>query len=285
LIFEGEEEVGSQNFEKLINQAKKDLEIINVFYVLDMGMKEKNIPQIYYGLRGIVAFELKIKTSETDLHSGVFGNQVSNPAQLISELMSKIKNSQTRKIKIPGFYDQVKKITTDETNLLLKVNDSLSSKIYPSLDINGMVSGYTGEGSKMIIPAEALVKFSIRLVPSQNHKEVEKIVKKFIKNNLPKEVNYELKIMAGSDPFYTDYRNSYVKKTADILKNIFKKEVDYNRSGASIGAAEILQRLFEKPIILTGFTLADCAIHSPNENYDEELFFKGIVSLEKIFAQ
>lgn len=285
LIFEGEEETGSNHFEELINQAKKELEKVDVFYLLDMGMKEKNIPQIFYGLRGTIAFELKIRTSETDLHSGVYGNRALNPAQLAVELMSKLKNSQTRKIKIPKFYDQVKKITQEEKSLLLKVNDSLLSKIYPSLDINGMVSGYTGEGSKTIIPAEALVKFSIRLVPNQSHKEIEKIVEKFIKDNLPKDLNYRLKVFAGADPFYTDYKNSYIKKTADILKNIFKEEAVYNRSGASVGAAEILQRLFAKPIILTGFTLSDCAIHSPNENYDEKLFFKGIVSLEKIFAQ
>lgn len=267
LIFEGEEEVGSQNFESLAGQAKKELEKVDVFYILDMGMKAKNVPQIFYGLRGIIAFELKIKTSETDLHSGVFGNRVFNPAQLLSELMSKIKDSQTGKIKIPEFYDQVKK-----------------NQLQPSLDINGMVSGYTGEGTKTIIPAEATVKFSIRLVPDQDHKKIERLVQKFIKNNLPEKVDFKLKIFTGSNPFYTDFKNPYAKKTADILNEVFKNKTHFDRSGGSIAAAEILQRLFKKPIILTGFTLPDENIHAPNENIDEEMFFKGIVSLEKIFS-
>ena len=147
-----------------------------------------------------------------------------------------------------------------------------------------MISGYTGEGSKTIIPAEAMVKFSIRLVPDQNHKKIIKIIEEFIKNNLPKEIDYKLKVFSGADPFYSDYKNSYIKKTAGILKNIFNEETVFNRSGASIPAAEILQRLFGKPIILTGFILPDCAIHSPNENYDEEMFLKGIEALTKLFS-
>lgn len=267
LIFEGEEEVGSKNFESLVSQVKKDLEKIDVFYLLDMGMKAKNIPQIFYGLKGIIAFELKIKTSETDLHSGVYGNRALNPAQLLSELMSKMKDSQTGKIKIPEFYNQVKK-----------------NQLKPSLDINGMVSGYTGEGTKTIIPAEATVKFSIRLVPDQDHKKIERLVQKFIKNNLPEKVYFQLKIFTGSNPFHTDFKNAYAEKTAKILNQVFKNKTHFNRSGGSIAAAEILQRLFAKPIILTGFTLPDENIHAPNENIDEEMFFKGIVSLEEIFS-
>jgi len=267
LILEGEEEVGSKNFESLVSQVKQELERIDVFYILDMGMKSKNVPQIFYGLRGIIAFELKIKTSETDLHSGVYGNRVFNPAQLLSELMSKMKDSQTVKIKVPGFYDRVKK-----------------NQLQPSLDINGMVSGYTGEGTKTIIPAEATVKFSIRLVPDQDHKKIERLVQKFIKNSLPKKVDFQLKIFTGSNPFYIDFKNPYAKKTADILSEVFKNKTHFNRSGGSIAAAEILQRIFKKPIILTGFTLPDENIHAPNENIDEEMFWKGIMALEKIFS-
>ncbi|PIV10636.1 hypothetical protein COS50_04405 [Candidatus Roizmanbacteria bacterium CG03_land_8_20_14_0_80_35_26] len=284
-IFEGEEEIGSKNFKELILKAKKDLKEIEAFYIFDMGMKDKNIPQIYYGLRGIVAFELKIKTSEIDLHSGVYGNRVPNPAQLLADLMSRMKDSKTGKIKIPGFYDQVKEITQEEKDLLLKSNDTLLSKIYPSLDINGMISGYTGEGSKTIIPAEAMVKFSIRLVPNQDHKKIEQLVEGFIKNNLPKGVDYKLKIFGGNDAFYIDFKNPHTKKTAKILSQVFQGETKFNRSGGSVVAAEILQRLFEKPVILIGFTLPDNNIHAPNENFDEEMFWKGIVAIEKIFAQ
>ncbi|MFH0979525.1 MAG: M20/M25/M40 family metallo-hydrolase, partial [Candidatus Roizmanbacteria bacterium] len=283
-IFEGEEEVGSINFEELI---KKDpfLKKIDVFYVFDMGMKDKNTPQIFYGLRGVITFELRIKTNEADLHSGVYGNRVLNPAQLLAELMSKMKNSKTRQIKIPDFYNQIRETTREEKDLLLKSNVTLLSKIYPALDINGMISGYTGEGSKTIIPASAMVKFSIRLVPNQDHKKIELLVEKFVRDNLPKGVRYKFEVSTGSDAFYTDFKNIYTQKTAKIFEEVFNSKTLFNRSGGSVAAAEILKRLFKKPVILIGFTLPDDNIHAPNENFNEETFFKGIVAIGKIFAQ
>lgn len=301
LIFEGEEENESENFESLIKEAKKDLDIVDVFYILDSGMKAKNIPQIFYGLRGIVTAELNVKTSKNDLHSGVFGNRVINPVQVIAELLAKIKDAKTNKVKIPGFYERVRKIDKKEISVLSEyvlsvaeeknnsgvknfVGDFLSSKLSPSFEVNGISSGYTGQGFKTIIPSEAMIKFSIRLVPDQKPSEIKKIIENFIKKNLPKEVDYKLKMDEGCGPFYTDFNNVFAKKTAEILTNVFKNKTYFNRSGGSIAAAEILQRLFHKPIILTGFTLPDENIHAPNENIDEEMFFKGILVLEKIFS-
>lgn len=302
LIFEGEEENESENFEDLIEKAREDLKDVDAFYILDSGMKAKNIPQIFYGLRGIVTGELIIKTSQADLHSGVFGNRVINPIQVVAELLEKIKDAKTNKVKIPGFYDQVKKIDKTELALLSEyvlstreekkntgvkyfVDNFLSSKIFPSFEVNGINSGYTGQGFKTIIPAEAMIKFSIRLVPDQKPKKIKKITEDFIKNNLPKEVDYELRIDDGCEPFYTDFKNKYAVKTAEILSEVFGNKTYFNRSGGSIAAAEILQRLFTRPIILTGFTLPDENIHAPNENIDEEMFEKGIISLEKILSQ
>ncbi|HEX7542733.1 MAG TPA: M20/M25/M40 family metallo-hydrolase, partial [Patescibacteria group bacterium] len=287
LVFEGEEEVGSDNFEYLINQAKKELpsfakasegkENIDVFYVLDFGMETKNQPEIFYGLRGLIGFEIEIRIGEKDLHSGVYGNQVYNPIQILSELFSKIKDSRTRKILIPHFYDKAK--------FKSKNNLWLSTKIYPSFDINGITGGYTGQGVKTIIPALAQAKFSFRLIENQTPSEIEKLVNDFIRKNLPEGIKYSLKTLGKLDPFYTDIDNKYVKTTDKIFTNIFGKKSFFTRSGGSIGAATTLAKLFNKPLILTGFTLADCNIHSPNENFDENMFWKGIVSLEKIFAQ
>ena len=302
LVFEGEEENKGANFELFVGQAKKDLETVDVFYIFDMGMKAKNIPQIFYGLRGIITGELKIKIGKTDLHSGVYGNRVINPAQIIAEFLAKIKNGETNEIKIPGFYSTVKKISQKERDLLSEfisddetekknagikkfIGDFLSSKVLPSFEVNGIVSGYTGQGSKTIIPSEATLKFSIRLVPNQISQEIKKITEDFIRRNLPKGVDYVLEISDGGDPFYTDFENHFAKKTAEILSDVFKNKTYFNRSGGSIAAAEVLQRLFKKPIILTGFTLPDENIHAPNENIDEEMFYKGIVSLEKIISQ
>lgn len=302
LIFEGEEENESENFESLIQNTKDDLKAVDAFYIFDSGMKAKNIPQIFYGLRGIIAGELKIKIGETDMHSGIYGNRVLNPIQMIAELLAKIKDGKTNKIKIPGFYDSVNKVSQKEIELLSEfvlpeseekknakiknfVGDFLSSKILPSFEVNGIISGYTGEGVKTIIPAEATLKFSIRLVPDQKSVEIKKIIEDFIADNLPDQLDYKLKIEDGCGPFYTDFDNKYAKKTAEILSEVFKNKTYFNRSGGSIAAAEILQRLFKKPVILTGFTLPDENIHAPNENIEEEMFEKGIVSLEKILSQ
>jgi len=265
LIFEGEEETGSKNFEYLINLAKKDLEKIDVFYVLDMGMETSNQPEIFYGLKGLIGFGIEVRTNKQDLHSGVYGNKADNPIQILAELFSKIKDSRTNKILIPHFYDKVK------------------FSLPPSFDIHGITGGYAGEGIKTIIPAMAHAKFSFRLIEDQNPDEIEKLVSDFIKNNLPKGIKYSLKTSGKLDPFCTDINNKYAKATDKIFTEIFGKKTKFSRSGGSIGAVTTLSKQFKKPIILTGFTLKDCNIHAPNENIDEKMFEKGIVSLEKIF--
>jgi len=339
-ILEGEEETGSVNFEDYVKKVKNILSKVDVFYLIDTGMHKKNMPQIFYGLRGIIYFELTVKIGERDLHSGVYGNRVYNPINVLADLIAKIKDIKTGKILIPRFYDQVRKIPKDELLPLKKTiksneeekneagvfglfnnefdfcfsfipgltrnpvdsrfrgNDinnkdksiirimnlnSLSSKILPSFDCHGIISGFVGEGQKTVIPKEAKVKFSFRLVEHQDPKEIESLVFDFVKKNLPKEVKWELKCLSKSAPFYTDFNNQWVKQTAKILKEVFGNAVIFNRTGGSIPAAEILQRLYKKPIILTGFTLPDDNIHAPNENFDEKMFFLGIEALEKIY--
>lgn len=304
-ILEGEEEVGSANFEYFVRQKSKVLKSVDVFFITDAEMFKKSVPQIYFGLRGIVYFELFVKTGEKDLHSGVYGNLVLNPCQVCAELISKMKDQKTQKILIPNFYDKIRPATVKELMYLKKSKFSLlekqkeamvkvlypydnkkyylSTKIYPSLEMNGLVSGYTGEGSKTIIPCEAKMKFSFRLVEYQNPKEVVRVVKKFIADNMPRGVYWELKVLSSSSPFYCDIENEYVKMVSKVFKKHFNHDVVYNRSGGSIPAAEILFRLFKKPIILTGFTLPDDNIHASNENFDLEMFEKGTQALSDLY--
>jgi len=265
LIFEGEEETGSENFEYLINQAREDLKKADIFYVLDMGMDTGDQPEIFYELKGLIGFDIEVRTSKQDLHSGVYGNKVENPIQILSELFSKIKDSRKKKILIPRFYEKV------------------TSSLDPSFDIHGISGGYNGQGGKTIIPAKASAKLSFRLVENQTPDEIEKIVTDFIRDNIPKGVEYTLKTSGKLNPFYTDIDNKYVKETDKIFTEIFGKKTLFKRSGGSIGATSTLAKIFKKPLILTGFTLSDCNIHSPNENVDEEMFEKGIKALEKIF--
>ncbi|QQG44320.1 MAG: M20/M25/M40 family metallo-hydrolase [Candidatus Roizmanbacteria bacterium] len=305
-IFEGEEETGSSHLEEMILKAKETLAKADVFYITDVGMHEKNIPQIFYGLRGIIYFELEVETGEKDLHSGVYGNRVLNPILLLSELLSKIKSSETGKINIPHFYDDVRTSSQQEIELLEKVartesqekketgtyklvtvdekHPHLSTKTYPSFDPHGIWSGFTEQGLKTVIPNKAAAKFSFRLVENQEPEKIEKLVKQFIKDNLPEDVKFSLKNLGKDAPFYTDIENPYIEKTAQVFKEVFNHETLINRSGGSISAAEILQRIFKKPVVLTGFTLPGDNIHSPNENFDEEMFWKGIEALKKIYS-
>lgn len=306
-ILEGEEETGNVHFEEYVGQAKDILSAVDVFYLTDVGMFKKNIPQIFYALRGLVYFELTVEIGTRDLHSGLYGNLVLNPGQILAELFSKMKESETGKVLVPRFYTRVRTIPEKERQLLSVVARTseeqrkgasvyrlmsldkrqpyLSAKIYPSLDINGMVSGYVGEGQKTIIPNKAMVKFSCRLVEYQSPDEIEKLIKTFIKKNLPSGVKYNLQVLSKDAPFYMNIDDLYVKKTADILEKNFGNSTVFNRTGGSIPAAEILQRRFGKSIVLTGFTLPDDKIHSPNENFAEEMFWKGIKILEKIYSQ
>jgi acetylornithine deacetylase/succinyl-diaminopimelate desuccinylase-like protein len=307
LIFEGEEEIGSPNFEYLINHAKDDLKDIDVFYGLDFGMETSDQPEIFFGLRGLIAFELEIITGKKDLHSGVYGNRVNNPINVLIELLAKFKNSKTGTIMVPGFYKNIIKPTEKEWEYLINkkqtekdfISESetfrsttvdknypwLSTKVYPSFDINGIVGGYNGQGIKTVISTTAQAKFSFRLIENQTPEEVEKLVKDFVKDNLPKGVKYNLKTLAKLDPFHTDINNKFIEKTDKIFKEVFGKKSLYTRSGGSIGAAATVAKTFYKPLILTGFTLADCNIHSPNENIDEKMFEKGITAIEKIITQ
>lgn len=305
-VLEGEEETGSGHFETCINQVKEELETVDVFYVTDMGMHGSSKPQIFYALRGILYCELTVRTGVRDLHSGVYGNRVYNPAQILAGVLARMKDDKSDKIRIPHFYDKVRKMPLSELKMLTKTKVSdqsllheagvygvrsspsspayLRAKIHPSFEINGMTSGYTGEGSKTIIPHTATAKFSFRLIEYQDPVALEKRVHRFIKAYIPKGIPFELKQSASSAPFYTSLDNPYVKRTEQIFKEVFKTETLFNRSGGTVGAAEILQRVLKKPVILTGFTLPDDNIHSPNENFDEEMFWMGIKALHNIYS-
>ena len=184
-LFEGEEEIGSTNFEKYCRQLKPYLSNVDVFYITDVGVHDKYTPQIFYGLRGIVGFELIITTGKKELHSGIYGNQVYNAAEIMAQVISQLKDPIKNRVLIDGFYDNVKlrleeierlkpaiiseKKLLDESQTfkLITVDDlptSLVSKIYPSLDINSLSSGYLGVGAKNIIPNTATLKVTCRLV-------------------------------------------------------------------------------------------------------------------------
>ena len=305
-LIEGEEECGSESFLSYISMKKQELSSIDVFYITDVGMHAKSVPQIIYALRGLAYFELSVEIGKRDLHSGVYGNAVLNPAQVLADLLAKMKDITTGEVLIPGFYDDVRKVKQDEMDLLLKgaisdvnftketgtyvvtsmrkVPSFLAPKIFPSLDVHGIESGFTGEGPKTIIPRKARVKFSCRLVEYQNVKNIEKLIHKFIDMHIPTGVKYLLQTYSYDDPFYTSIEDPYIKSTAKILSSHFSHETVLMREGGSVPAAEMMQRHFQIPVILTGFVLPDSNLHAPDENFDEEMLFEGIDALKKVYG-
>jgi acetylornithine deacetylase/succinyl-diaminopimelate desuccinylase-like protein len=306
-ILEGEEETGSVHFEELVQEVSDLLAELDVCFITDTGMHARDIPQIYYGLRGLAYFELSVTIGSRDLHSGIYGNAVYNPALLASSIVSSMKDERTGEIIIPGFYDDVKPTGDDELSQLEQARTSddelraeagtgsvrsvrglpayAAPKVLPSLDINGMVSGFTGEGSKTIIPRTARIKFSCRLVADQDPERVHQLVRSHIADRMPEGVEWDLMVHSLASPFYTDYRTDVARTTARILEDTFGNPAIFNRTGGSIPAAEILQRRFGMPVILTGFTLPDENMHAPDENLDIESIRKGIDALSRIYAE
>ncbi|NTU46009.1 M20 family dipeptidase [Candidatus Roizmanbacteria bacterium] len=305
-LIEGEEELGSEHFEELVIQAKNRIKTADVFYINDGEMYGKNKPAIEYALRGLVSLEIELEIGKQDLHSGAYGNRAINPVLVAADLITKIKDSKTGKIVIPEFNDAVRTISEEERTLLKsiyksdeleqeemgtygvvsleKANPTLSSKIYPSFDVHGIKGGYTDPGSKNIIPRSVSFKCSFRLVENQDPQIIEKLVIDFITQNVPNGVKCTITKQGVTPPFYTSIDNGEVTKMAEIMGKVFGNKTVFTRSGGSVGAAGVLQNLFHKPVLLSGFVLPDCGMHSPNENFDEEMFWKGIEAMQQVFT-
>ena len=327
-LIEGEEETGSEHFASYIETLKKELMKVDVFFITDVEMYKKNIPMIIYALRGLIYFEISVTVGLHDMHSGVYGNAVPNPAQILCDLFAQMKDVSTGEVQIPGFYDDIRNINDKEKALLMKntISDDefqknagafsltslrnvppyLAPKLFPSLDIHGITSGFTGEGPKTIIPAKARAKFSCRLVEHQDVKKMEKRIKAYIFDYFEARHHFssrrhpkgpttlirkkmsspqiEIKTYSYDNPFYCSMSDPFLQKTAKILSEHFGHETVFMREGGSIPAAEIIQRVLGKPVLLTGFVLPDANLHAPNENFDEDMFWEGIEVLGKIYS-
>ncbi len=302
---EGEEEIGSRHFEYALKknpqQFNHDLALI-----VDFGMPTLTTPAIGYGLRGIVYTEITVKGPKQDLHSGVYGGVIDNPAFVLSRILAALKDDQHH-ITIPEFYDDVETITKAEKALLATypktpaqiqamagVSQLISEpgrdnqeqrKTRPSVDINGMIAGFTGEGAKTIIPAAASAKVSIRLVPNQDPQKTFMQFANYLKSLTPPTVKISIhQIGTGEPAVITDYSSKEIQSIKVALKDTFGVEPFFNRSGGSIPAAGHIQKQYGKPLAMLGFSPPDDNIHSPNENFYLPNFCKGIEAVIRIFA-
>ena len=297
-IIEGEEEIGSENLDPFIKKNKKKL-ASDIIIISDTSMIKKGFPSITYGLRGISYFQINVKGTSQDLHSGMYGGSVKNPINALVEILSKLRNA-NGKILIPNFYDKVRKIARSERKafselpfdelefqktiqapkLFKEKGYSILESLWcrPSLDINGIWGGFIEEGSKTVIPAEAHAKVSLRLVPDQTPNEIEDLFETYIKEISPNEVEVNIERMHGGDPFISDISHPSFKAASIALEKGFGKKAVFIREGGSIPIVNNMCRVLNLNCLLIGFGLPGENAHAPDEWLDLDNYRLGIES-------
>ena len=302
-MVEGEEEIGSHNLETFIKKNKK---LLACDYCLnpDAGMIGMNMPTITTGLRGLAYFELKVYGPSQDLHSGLFGGTIHNPAQALIELIAGM-HDKNGKITIPGFYEKVRKLSKKERadfkRLPTKDKEYLklsgAPKLWgepqftaiervgarPTLEVNGLLSGFTGEGSKTVLPAWAMAKISCRLVPDQTPEEITKKLTAYLKKNAPKTITWELKNLHNAGAALVEDNSDGVRALSQAFETVWGKRPYFRREGGSIGSVVLLQQHIGADSLLNGFSLPSDNFHAPNERLHLPSFYKGIEATTHFF--
>jgi len=302
-MIEGEEEIGSPSLEKFIS-AHKELLACDFALNPDSGMVGADFPSITYGLRGLAAFELKVFGPSSDLHSGLYGGVVHNPAVALAELIAGMHDSQGR-ITLPGYYDDVRalsdversemsRLPTDEAHYLEMTGapalwgeqgftpaERVGAR--PTLEINGMVSGYTGPGFKTVLPAQASAKISMRLVPDQDPGKVADQLRAYLEQNAPKTIRWELEVKQGSPASISDINNPGVVALGKAIETVWGKKAILKREGGSVPVVSQMQRLLRVESVCTGFGLPDDNLHAPNERQHLPTWHKGIEAMVHFF--
>lgn len=304
-LLEGEEEVGSTHLDSFIRDHK-DLLAADVVVISDSPMFDRGVPSICYGLRGLTYFQIDLKGSSTDLHSGSFGGAVANPAFVLAQVLNQMKDRGGR-IRIPGFYDDVRPLRAEEREEFGKLpfnegryrRDLGAPKLFgekgyttlervwgrPTFEVNGLLSGFTAEGAKTVIPAVAMAKVSMRLVPDQDPDTIAGLFENHLKKVTPKTVELKVTRMHGGKPWMTEFDNPYVQAAGRALQKGFGSRPVFNREGGSIPVVATFQEVLGLPSVLFGVGLPDENAHAPNEKLDLENFHKGIIASAVLYDE
>ncbi len=302
-LIEGEEEIGSEHLDQFIKEHK---ELLSCDFCLnpDAGILSADEPSITTGLRGLAYFELRVEGPSKDLHSGLYGGIVHNPAQALAELIAGMHDAQGR-VTLPGFYDKVRKLSAKERKDFARL--PLGKKLYlkqtgvpalwgearftpqerlgarPTLEVNGLLSGFTGTGSKTVLPAWAMAKISCRLVPDQTVKGTIKQMEGYLKQHAPKDIRWQLKYLHGAGAALVGRDSPAVQAMSAAMKSVWGRNPYLLREGGSIGVVVQLQEHLGADSLLTGFGLADCDAHSPNEKQHLPTWRRGVQTLIRFF--
>ena len=302
-MIEGEEEVGSDNLEDFVKKNKSKLDC-DVILISDTGMISNQQPSISTGLRGLSYMEVTVTGPNRDLHSGLYGGSVANPINILCEMIAKLHDDQKR-ITIPGFYDKVEELSQNERNAMSEAPFNLDEfknsigisevvgengysneerrTIRPTLDVNGIWGGYTGEGAKTVIPSKAHAKISMRLVPNQDWNEISELFSSHFKSIAPEGVTIEVQTHHGGFAYVTPTDNLAYQAAHRAYLDTFGVEPIPCRGGGSIPIVPMFENELGVKSILMGFGLDSDAIHSPNEHYGLFNFFRGIETIPKFY--
>ena len=295
-MIEGEEEIGSPSLAPFMRDHK-DLLSCDFAVNPDSGTHSPELPSITYGLRGLAYFELRVYGPDHDLHSGVFGGSILNPAQALCELIASMHDANGQ-ITLPGFYDKVRPLSAEERAELarLPISDDYYLKstgapaLYgeagyttlerigarPTLEVNGLYSGFTGEGAKTVLPAWAMAKISTRLVPDQHPDDVYQQMLQYLEQHAPATIRWTLKDLHGGPPSISDRHSAYVQALSRAMEMVWNRPPIFKREGGSVPVVTQFQQILGVESVNTGFAMPDDNMHSPNEKLHIPTFYRGI---------
>ena len=300
LIIEGEEEVGGEGIAHFVREHGSQLKA-DVALVSDTDMFAPDLPTLCVGMRGMIYTEIEVRGARTDLHSGQYGGAAPNPFFALAQILAKLK-SENGTILIPGVYDHVLKPADAELSawktlpfdpetyresqvgspeLTGEANYSVLERLWsrPTLEVHGMPGGFTGAGAKTVIPARAVAKVSMRLVPDMTPAETFSQLEAFVASIVPAGVTVEVRLIHAGDPFVVDTNNPFVALATEAMKAVFGKETVFVRGGGSIPIIGDFVRVLRTPTLIMGFGLPDDNLHAPNEKFNLSNFHRGIESI------
>ena len=302
-MIEGEEEVGSPSLKEFC-RSNQELLKADIIIVSDTTMIATDIPSITVGLRGLSYMEVEVTGPNRDLHSGLFGGAVANPVNVLCKMIASLTNDKNE-ITIPGFYDDVLVLTKEERDEMAKAPfdeeaykadmdvDAVAGEegytslertgIRPSLDVNGIWGGYIEEGAKTILPSKAFAKISMRLVPNQDAATVDKLFENHFRSIAPEGVRVDVRSLHGGQGYVAPTDTLAYQAASRAMERTFGRKPVPTRSGGSIPIISDFEEVLGIKTILMGFGLESDAIHSPNENYRLDLFYKGIETIPYFF--
>ena len=304
-LIEGEEEVGSDNLDACI-RANRELLQADIVLISDTAMFDRGVPSICYGLRGLAYFQIDLRGTASDLHSGVFGGAVANPAFVLASLLAQMKDRGGR-VKIPDFYEDVRPLSEAERAEWTKLpfNEaryrtdlgapklsgesgySTLERVWarPTFEVNGLLSGFTGDGAKTVLPATAMAKVSMRLVPDQDPATVGDLFEAYLKRICPKTVELKVMRMHGGRPWMAAFDNPYVRAAGRAIERGFGRAPVFTREGGSIPVVSVFQDELGLPSVLFGVGLPDENAHAPNERLDLGNFHNGMVAAVHLYQE